>query len=55
MNPMEFILPMVKERYGQALIGGLLGFVLSWLVFGRKVNKAPRYPYLPYPYPRGPQ
>ncbi len=57
MNPMEFILPMVKERYGQALIGGLLGFVLSWLVFGRKVNKAPRYPHLPYPYPypQGPQ
>jgi carbon monoxide dehydrogenase subunit G len=31
--------PMIKERYGQAIIGGLIGFVLSWLVFGRKVGR----------------
>lgn len=55
MNPMEFVLPMIKERYGQALIGGLLGFALSWLVFGRRVERRPRAPYFPYPYPPGPQ
>lgn len=55
MNPMEFVLPMIKERYGQALIGGLLGFALSWLVFGRRVERRPRYPFPPYPYPPGPQ
>ncbi|MDZ7886125.1 MAG: SRPBCC family protein [Mycobacterium sp.] len=55
MNPMEFVLPMIKERYGQALIGGLLGFGLSWLVFGRRVKSQPRYPYPPFPYPQGPQ
>ena len=52
---MEFVLPMIKERYGQALIGGLLGFGLSWLVFGRRINRAPRYPYMPYHFPQGPQ
>lgn len=55
MNPMEFVLPMIKERYGQALIGGLLGFGLSWLVFGRRINRASRYPYMPYHFPQGPQ
>lgn len=55
MNPMEFVLPMIKERYGQALIGGLLGFGLSWLVFGRRVKSPPRYSYPPFPYPQGPQ
>ena len=56
MNPLEFVLPMIKERYGQALIGGLLGFVLSWLVFGRRINRQqPRYPYPPFGYPQGPQ
>lgn len=55
MNPLEFVLPMVKERYGQALIGGLLGFGLSWLVFGRRVERRPRHPYLPYPYPPDPR
>lgn len=30
------LIPLVKERYGQALLGGLLGFCLSWLAFGRK-------------------
>ena len=30
---------MIKERYGQAIAGALLGFLLSWLAFGRKVRK----------------
>lgn len=55
MNPLEFVLPMIKDRYGQALMGGLLGFALSWLVFGRRVERKPNYPYLPYPFPQGPQ
>ncbi|MDG4669299.1 SRPBCC family protein [Mycobacterium sp. 236(2023)] len=55
MNPLEFVLPMIKDRYGQALIGGALGFALSWLVFGRRVERKPRYTYIPYPYPQGPQ
>ncbi|MFB1299219.1 SRPBCC family protein [Mycobacterium sp. pW049] len=55
LNPLEFLLPMIKDRYGQALIGGFLGFALSWLVFGRRVERRPRYPYMPYPYPPGPQ
>ena len=33
---MALVLPMFKERYGQAILGGLIGFALSWLVFGRK-------------------
>ncbi|MEO5663368.1 MAG: SRPBCC family protein [Nocardioides sp.] len=36
MDLMSLVLPMVKERYGQAIAGGLIGFVLSWLAFGRK-------------------
>jgi hypothetical protein len=42
---------MIKERYGQALIGGLLGFLLSWVVFGRRVGKQqqPNFRYFPYP------
>ncbi|MGB3483858.1 MAG: SRPBCC family protein [Mycobacterium sp.] len=48
MDVMSFVVPMIKERYGQAIVGGLLGFVLSWLVFGRRVGKAPRYRYAPY-------
>ncbi|MBB2990314.1 hypothetical protein FHR72_001782 [Mycolicibacterium iranicum] len=55
MNPLEFVLPMIKDRYGQALMGGLLGFGLSWLVFGRRVERRPRYPYLPFPYPPDPR
>lgn len=30
---------MVRERYGQAILGGVIGFVLSWVFFGRKVNR----------------
>lgn len=54
LNPLEFVLPMIKDRYGQALVGGLLGFALSWLVFGRRIERTPKYPYPPYPYPRIP-
>jgi len=50
LDVMSLLLPMIRDRYGQALLGGLLGFLLSWLVFGRRVNRAPRYPqYLPLP------
>ncbi|KWX68225.1 SRPBCC family protein [Mycobacterium sp. NAZ190054] len=53
MDVMALVLPMIKDRYGQALLGGLLGFLLSWAVFGRRVNRQPRYHYLPFP--QGPQ
>jgi carbon monoxide dehydrogenase subunit G len=36
MDVLALVGPMVKERFGQAIIGGLLGFALSWLVFGRR-------------------
>jgi carbon monoxide dehydrogenase subunit G len=36
MDVMAFVVPMIKERYGQAIAGGLIGFGLSWLAFGRK-------------------
>ncbi|MDQ6526405.1 SRPBCC family protein [Nocardioides sp. LHD-245] len=36
MDVLALVLPMVRERYGQAIAGGLIGFVLSWLAFGRK-------------------
>lgn len=55
MDVMSFVVPMIKERYGQALLGGLLGFVLSWLVFGRRVGKQqPSYapPAYPFPFPQ---
>lgn len=55
MDVMSFVVPMIKERYGQALLGGLLGFVLSWLVFGRRVGKRqPSYapPAYPFAFPQ---
>lgn len=55
MDVMSFVLPMIKERYGQALIGGLLGFTLSWLVFGRRIPRQPRQLPYPYPFPQAPQ
>lgn len=39
MDVMGLLVPMIKERYGQAIVGGLIGFALSWLVFGRKVGR----------------
>jgi carbon monoxide dehydrogenase subunit G len=36
MDVLTLVGPMVKERFGQAILGGLLGFALSWLVFGRR-------------------
>ncbi|ORW32746.1 hypothetical protein AWB91_09655 [Mycobacterium paraense] len=35
----SLILPRVKQRYGQAMLGALGGFVLSWIVFGRKERR----------------
>jgi carbon monoxide dehydrogenase subunit G len=42
MDLLGLVVPMVKERFGQAIAGGLLGFVLSWLVFGRAQRRGPR-------------
>ncbi len=39
MDVMSIIVPMVKERYGQAIMGGLIGFALSWFAFGRRVPR----------------
>jgi uncharacterized protein len=36
MDALRLVLSMIKERYGQAILGGVLGFLLSWLVFGRR-------------------
>ena len=39
LDAMSLIVPMFKERYGQAIVGGLLGVVFSWLLFGRKASR----------------
>lgn len=39
MDVMSIIVPMVKERYGQAIAGALIGLALSWLAFGRRVPR----------------
>lgn len=39
MDVMGLLVPMIKDRYGQAIVGGLIGFLLSWVVFGRKVGR----------------
>lgn len=39
MDVMALVVPVIKERYGQAIIGGLIGFLLSWFVFGRHVRR----------------
>lgn len=53
MDVLGLIVPMVKERYGQAVLGGLIGFALSWLFFGRRVRRQPQ-PGFAWPYPYGP-
>lgn len=39
MDVMALVVPMIKERYGQAIAGAAIGFGLSWLAFGRKVQR----------------
>ncbi len=39
LDVMALILPEIKKRYGQAILGAIAGFALSWLVFGRRVNR----------------
>jgi hypothetical protein len=39
LDATDLVLPMIKERYGQAIAGALLGFLLSWLAFGRKPRR----------------
>jgi carbon monoxide dehydrogenase subunit G len=41
MDVLALIGQMVKERFGQAIIGALLGFLLSWFTFGRRVRRDP--------------
>lgn len=53
MDVLGLIVPMVKERYGQAILGGVIGFALSWLFFGRRIRRQPQ-PGLSWPYPYGP-
>ncbi|WP_162465259.1 SRPBCC family protein [Mycolicibacterium sp. CBMA 329] len=49
MDVLSLIVPMIKDRYGQAIVGGLFGFLLSWLVFGRHVIRPSRYRRAPHP------
>ncbi|UQB93124.2 SRPBCC family protein [Mycobacterium intracellulare] len=39
LDVMALILPEIKKRYGRAILGAVAGFALSWLVFGRRVNR----------------
>lgn len=39
LDVMALILPEIQKRYGQAILGALAGFALSWLVFGRRVHR----------------
>jgi carbon monoxide dehydrogenase subunit G len=48
MDVIALIGPMVKERYGQAILGGLFGFFLSWLVFGRRSRREQPRAFSPY-------
>ncbi|MEO3858280.1 SRPBCC family protein [Acrocarpospora sp. B8E8] len=36
LNALDLILPVLRDRYGKAAAGALLGFLLGWLVFGRR-------------------
>ncbi|MBM9463690.1 SRPBCC family protein [Aeromicrobium sp. YIM 150415] len=38
LDAMSLLVPMVKERYGQAIAGGIAGLVLGWLLWGRKTR-----------------
>lgn len=53
MNAMSLVLPILKERLGPPLIGGLIGFALSWIFFGRKRRSQAAPPFPAWP-PMGP-
>lgn len=36
LDLLSLIVPQLKQRYGQAIIGALGGFLLSWIVLGRR-------------------
>jgi hypothetical protein len=38
VDALALVLPTLRARYAQALAGGLLGFALSWVAFGRKAR-----------------
>ncbi|OUZ12421.1 hypothetical protein BHE97_01520 [Aeromicrobium sp. PE09-221] len=38
LDAMSLLVPMVKERYGQAIAGGVAGLVLGWLLWGRRAR-----------------
>ena len=39
LDVISLIAPMFKARYGQAVLGGLLGVMFSWLLFGRRATR----------------
>jgi carbon monoxide dehydrogenase subunit G len=39
LNLLAMVVPTLKERYGQALLGAALGTILSWLLFGRRSTR----------------
>jgi carbon monoxide dehydrogenase subunit G len=54
MKVLDLIGPMIKERYGQAIVGVLAGLALGWLVFGRGKTggrTGQTYPWFPAPPP----
>lgn len=38
LDAFALVMPMIKERYGQAIIGGVIGAIISWIIWGRKVK-----------------
>lgn len=50
MKVLDLIVPMVKERYGQAALGAVVGLALGWLLFGRASAPKNQHPAAPPPY-----